>query len=571
MIHATTKVCELCGKLFTTTSIRRKICYDTHYRKCECCGNLFMIRDFGDKRKCCSRSCTELMKKQRREATMIERYGVPYALQSEIFQDKLKETNLERYGVEHAAQSEDIKKKTKRFFEAKYGVTTPFKMQDFQEKASKTCLDKYGVKFQSQIPERIVKAVETCYDKYGGPCPLSDEELRRKAARNQKTKSSLELRLHQFLDNLHIDYVEEYVIKSDAFTHSFDLFLPKYNILIDCDGLFYHGYQDDSDGRWVNEDYDALRLTCISQGCRFLKIVESDVEHGLVQLKHMLTQIDSRLLDYESDIFKWCRSIEFPYPDYTEKRLKREWNRLCQLSEADYTTRCNIGISLVNQFHKSIWTSHVKNLPSPYDAWNDDLLLKKCIVNRTIYQDDVNPSKVLQGFSVSKIAPKVSVFRPALAKYLILKYLKNSDAIRDPFSGFSGRMLGAVAADKRYIGSDIRMETVSEAKNLRKFLGMSDDSCKLFQQDLVCSPVESDIDAVFTCPPYSDKEQWVENYDDTRTCDDWIDLCLVKYSSCHQFLFVVDKTTKYESNVVEQLSDASHFRKSKENVILISR
>ena len=571
MIHPTTKVCVLCGETFTTTSLRRKICEKPHYKKCECCGNEFLIRDYSDTRKCCSRKCTESMKKIRREATMIKRYGAPYALQKDEFLEKSKETSLERYGVEHAAQNEDIKKKTQKMFESKYGVKSPFQMKDFQEKASKTCLERYGVEFTSQIPDRIDKALNTCVEKYGGPCPLSDVDLRRKAARNRSNKSSLEIRLCQFLDNLDIQYEQEYVLKSELFTHAFDLFLPKYQLLIDCDGAFFHGYLEDPDGKWVNTDYDVLRLTCVKEGYKFIKITESNFESDLNNLKNMLKLVDKNLFDYESEIFKWCRSIEFPFPSFSDERLFKEWKRLQALKRQDYNLRSNIGISIVNQFHKSIWKSHVKNLPSPYEAWYDDKLLKKCIINRTIYQDTVDSSKVLQGFNVSKIAPKVSVFRPVLAKHLIMKYLNDSKVIRDPFSGFSGRMLGVLSAGKQYIGSDIRLDVLLESDEIKKFLKIDDDACKLFKHDVNhVSTIEEPFDALFTCPPYLDKEQWTAS-NDFKTCDEWMTLCLERFENCRKFLFVVDQTSQYKNHIVEEIDDPSHFRRSKEYIVLITK
>ena len=40
------------------------------------------------------------------------------------------------------------------------------------------------------------------------------------------------------------------------------------------------------------------------------------------------------------------------------------------------------------------------------------------------------------------------VFKPYLAKYLISEFLPDSNIIFDPFSGFSGRMLGAASLGK---------------------------------------------------------------------------------------------------------------------------
>ena len=62
------------------------------------------------------------------------------------------------------------------------------------------------------------------------------------------------------------------------------------------------------------------------------------------------------------------------------------------------------------------------------EAWEDDTLLKKVISNRLIYKNNVDPSKVLTGFNISKICPRVSIFNPVLAKYIVSNYLSEFDS-----------------------------------------------------------------------------------------------------------------------------------------------
>ena len=56
-------------------------------------------------------------------------------------------------------------------------------------------------------------------------------------------------------------------------------------------------------------------------------------------------------------------------------------------------------------------------------------MLLQCIENRVIYQSYINRNKILQGFNVSKIAPKVSVFSAGRAKILIDRYLSEFKTI----------------------------------------------------------------------------------------------------------------------------------------------
>ena len=124
-------------------------------------------------------------------------------------------------------------------------------------------------------------------------------------------------------------------------------------------------------------------------------------------------------------------------------------------------------------------------------GYNDELLLK-VIKNRIVYINAITPNKILQGFNISKVAPKVSVFSAALAKLLIYKYLNDFNTIFDPFSGFSGRMLGTVSLDKKYIGQDISAIHVNESNDIIEFLHI-DEYAKVYQQDILKS------DGIYEC------------------------------------------------------------------------
>jgi len=207
---------------------------------------------------------------------------------------------------------------------------------------------------------------------------------------------------------------------------------------------------------------------------------------------------------------------------------------------------------------------------SPYEAWKDDKIMYEVIRNRIIYQTHLNPSKILQGFNIAKKAPKVSVFSAGRAKMLVDRYMKEFDTIFDPFSGFSGRMLGVISSGKEYIGQDISERHVRESNQILEFLRKYGVNAKaeVKVQDILTSSGE--YPCLFTCSPYGTKEQWEEVPVDPRTCDDWIDECLKRFK-CKRYVFVVDNTTKYERFVVAQVSNKSHLSNAKEYIIVINR
>ena len=220
--------------------------------------------------------------------------------------------------------------------------------------------------------------------------------------------------------------------------------------------------------------------------------------------------------------------------------------------------------AIIQQYHKSIWDAHIKNKLSPKAAWGNQEIMAKVISNRFVYQSPpYTADKIRQGLNVTKLAPKVSVFKPSLGIYLINRYLNDYNEIFDPFSGFSGRMLAAVKCDKKYIGQDINQKHVEESNNIITNFKIS--SASVVQKDILESSGE--YDCLFTCPPYENIEQWNDN-ELIMTCDQWIDECLKRFK-CKNYLFVVDDTEKYKNNVVEEICNKSHFGNNKEYIVLI--
>ena len=370
--------------------------------------------------------------------------------------------------------------------------------------------------------------------------------------------------------------IPEVVLRSDV-VHSWDYGIYDKNtntlqMVVDLDGSYFHADSSDYDGLHSKEEYDERRLLSIPDGVKYEIITESSFGKSVNLI------IKNLLIDYDSfiqNIFKCARSIPFPYPSYMTKELIRSYNQLCKFDCNDkYRISISInnreGDRLIQHFHHSIWHANRKGSISPYEAWYNDDMLMKVIKNRIIYVNTLNPNKILQGFNISKIATKVSVFSAGRAKMLIHRYLSDCNEIFDPFSGFSGRMLGAVSLDKTYIGQDISPIHVRESNEMISFLkkyGINIDA-SITQQDVLRSSGE--YESLFTCSPYSDKEQWQDIIPDKRTCDDWIDECLSRFK-CRKYLFVVDDTDKYKDYIVDEIINKSHFGSNREYVILIQR
>lgn len=134
----------------------------------------------------CCRKCS----KEKKNNTMLERYGHEHALQCDQFRDKKKLTWIENYGVDHPAKSKVVKDKFNKTMIGKYGVKNALENEKilnvmldkqreendgllfvqtdkFKEKYKETCLKKYGVEYYLQTEDKKEKSRITCLKKYG--------------------------------------------------------------------------------------------------------------------------------------------------------------------------------------------------------------------------------------------------------------------------------------------------------------------------------------------------------------------------------------------------------------------
>ena len=262
--------------------------------------------------------------------------------------------------------------------------------------------------------------------------------------------------------------------------------------------------------------------------------------------------------DKVDDIFN---SIgDFPYCEYKKSVLLNDWYKL---SNFNYKDRAGIGNYIIKHFHKNIYTSNVFGKPSPVEAWNNESIMKKTIKNRLLYsKPPITPEKIKQGLNVTKLAPKVSVFNPNLAKRIVSTYLKEFNVVFDPFSGFSGRMLGVCASNKKYIGQDINKESIVASNEIINLLSLN---ASVIEKDIFNS--KGEYECLFTCPPYNLKEIWSQDIKNL-SCDEWINICLNNFK-CKKYIFVVDNTILFKDNIIEELNNKSHFSSNKEYIILI--
>jgi hypothetical protein len=565
--------CKICGQEFmnycsVTTHTKRKhnidskTYYETYFKTnnegfCKNCGKPVEYRDLQHGyREFCSRKCfwqytTKLQStKDKRKATCLNKFGTESYMASADFKQKAEQTNLSTCGCKNAGGSAESVAKIKATKLANHGSENYNNIE--QMKATK--LVKYDNEWYSNR-EQALQTLATKYNVNEITSPFCIPEISKKALGHTSNMTKPEKKLNEFLTNRKFNFQYGYVCNGKNFDFAIFNNKNKLQILIEIDGLYYHGLTEDSNGKHVRGDTDHERFSKVPEGVKFIVCDENKLEKCFTEI----------LKVYDVDYSEWLNTIlqnmptEFPYPEYDDKRLMTDWNHL---QHWDWNPHSRVGISIVNNYHKHIWQSRVGNNLSPVECWQNKKLLMQAIKNRVIYSSTLSSQAIAAGFNICKIAPKVSVFNPMLAKHIVKSYLSDYETVFDPFSGFSGRMLGTCACDKKYIGQDINEIHVKESNEIIDKLKLN---AVILQKDIFESTGE--YDCLFTCSPYCLKEIWNE-HETNKSCDEWIDECLKRFK-CKRYVFVVDKTEKYKDKIVEEISNKSHFSNAKEYIIVI--
>lgn len=341
------RICKWCGKSFTPKSGRDVYCYDTHYRACEICGKQFVI----DVRRnpyvrTCSKEChyrliaTNVDKEgaaARLKDTMLERYGVDNAMKLQSSKDKMIATNVSRYGAEWYSQTDEYKAAVKDSSNRKYGCDHHLSSQTVIDKRKGTCMQKYGVDNVSKIPEVRSRIEQSIKDRYGvsfnsqthipdmtawkyfisnprayildtfedkptiqdiacklGVCITSIYEhidLEHNSDVIARCQSMMESQVIEFIQSIDGTIVIRSHNRSIISPYEIDIFLPDYNIGIECNPTATHN--SSIKDPWGNcpkpHDYHKIKSSmCAQRGIRLIHIYGYEWNHKRQIIESML-------------------------------------------------------------------------------------------------------------------------------------------------------------------------------------------------------------------------------------------------------------------------------------------
>lgn len=223
-------ICDYCNHEYMSTPKKRKK------------SNLF-----------CDKDACEKCRYKKREDVSMARDGVKNSAQrddvrakikesnknwinSEAFIKKSKETMLKKYGVEKAMDSDKIKQRLKNTILSKYGVDNIMKFGDIAKAAAKKSI-------KTKINRGIIKQIDgmtvPSYAKSIGFSRSHFGKLIKKygvelAISHQKKISSIEKVLTNWLDNINIKYETQVRINGKIADIKIN------DLIIECDGLYWH-------------------------------------------------------------------------------------------------------------------------------------------------------------------------------------------------------------------------------------------------------------------------------------------------------------------------------------------
>ena len=262
-----------------------------------------------------------------------------------------------------------------------------------------------------------------------------------------------------------------------------------------------------------------------------------------------------------NEVYEKFKAQGFPhYPtDYNWRRLQLEkllkFDRSKMLRPQKKTLGLSThGLALAWSYMPHHWTIKCGYMKTPISVWEDEESLKhgiRKIVDGTFWSQkeyhQITSSDIRSILRRYAGTQAVSNFRPTSAAVIYDKFLEKASSLFggktgttwDMSCGYGGRLLGAIAADVNYIGTDPCTETYEGLKGIREDWGNKNRTIELHKLGSEeFKPDYCSVDLCFTSPPYFDWEKYSEedtqSYKKYPTRDEWLNgFLLDTIDNCH--------------------------------------
>jgi hypothetical protein len=204
----------------------------------------------------------------------------------------------------------------------------------------------------------------------------------------------------------------------------------------------------------------------------------------------------------KSTIYRWSRehNIDSLKYSYSIIKCESEWEKV-KAAPGSYNAR-PVHNRIITTFQPHFYS--IEN-----ELWKDKKIRAKLIANRKKYlsKETFSDRELLRGFKISGIHIGYSHFSPLWIK----EFINNFDikSLYDPCGGWGHRLVGAAATNVRYIYNDKWHKTYKGAVRIQNFLNTEHI---LYNNDCTNFTPGENYDAIFTCPPYFNKEIYEDSY-----------------------------------------------------------
>jgi len=176
--------------------------------------------------------------------------------------------HLGRKASEETRKKQSILKKGKTYEEI-YGVKTAKDLKDIRKKA------RLGYKLSEETKRKIIDTRR----KNGSYVPSNKEKerLRFMHKNSKNTNTSIEIKIQNFLKQLGITFFTHQYIKEIKHGYHCDILIPSMNLVIECDGNYWHKYP-------IGNEIDKIRTSeLINRGFKVLRLWESEIKEMNVE------------------------------------------------------------------------------------------------------------------------------------------------------------------------------------------------------------------------------------------------------------------------------------------------
>lgn len=462
-------------------------------------------------------------------ATLRARYGSdgmdikgPFSIPSIL--EKARETYYGKCGFENPLMNPDVRDAIRQGWIDRFGVDNPSRVPAIQAKRVQTISDRYGVDNPFQYEEFKAKARATTAVRYGFEYVSQAEEIKRRVCETKvlhgtECTSSSEENLYLLLVERFgkSDVVRQYR-KDPRYPFACDFYVKSRDMFIELNGTWTHG------GHW----YDPANGT----DRQVLSVWSNKVHGGNEYYKsavHTWTVADVRKretarganLNY---VVFWLHTIEdaalwaaMGCPD------GRDWDRMYSWMP-DRTLRasfrfperlstaeaCIQAAKAANgcEFYKNELAYWTENDPCDVNAGTPRAAL---YINRYKYLGklpcELTDAEILRGLSLGFFVTGYSSFDVTGMDTVFSRYGVRS--VYDPCAGWGERLVYCGSHGIRYFGCDVNPAVVDGHAKIVEHYGF-DGAVTVCADSGDFDASGFSHDAVFTCPPYGDREIYTE-------------------------------------------------------------